>query len=435
MRPISFGLVAAMVLAALVAATSAAAADAPMAAATPLVAAAHMPCTVSDARFIGDMTLADGGAVKAYEVACQEGLGYVLIAKTKGSTPPDFFDCFAASRPDAKGKPSPTACKLPANANPSASLQSLVDKSGHGCPIDKARAIGTGGGKGYYEIACKSGQGLVLITSQVAGGPAPVADDCLAIAGSGAIQCELTTRAQELAVVDPLIAASGAACAIKDRRFVGTMTNGDTYYEVACADGKGYMVSSDASGKFSQAITCGQAVNIADGCTLTDSRKAQTEESALYAQLAKKAGFDCQVSKYAVFPTREAGKEVVELQCANRPDGGVGIFPASGAPVVYDCLRSENYGFRCTMTDTTPLYPKLSAQLKAKNKGSCVVSGARSYAATTTSDLVEVACSDGLPGWVIEYPTNGANPSDLLNCTQAANIGGGGCQLPTNRKN
>jgi hypothetical protein len=437
MRCVRLGLAAAMALTALIAATTAFAApkDASSTDTPPLVAAAHAPCTVTASRFIGEGALADKTQVKSYEVACQEGLGYVIIAKLKPAGTPIFFDCLTASRPGPDGKPSPTACKLPANANPSAGLQPLVDKTGHSCPVDKARAIGSSPEKNYYELACKDGQGVVLITPVTVGGPAPTAENCLALGdGGGDLKCTLTTHEQQLAVVDQLAAASGRACTAKGRRFVGTMTSGDTYYEVACADGKGYMLAADSSGKLNQTVDCINATGIGGGCTLTDIRQAQTEESALYSRLAKKAGFDCQVSKYGVFPAKDASTEVVELQCANRPDGGVGIFPASGAPLVYDCLRAQNQGYRCSMSNEEALYPKLSAQLRAKNKPSCVVSGARPFGRTSTTDLIEVACADGGPGWVLEYPTASTEPSTLLNCAQAAAGGGGGCQLPTNRK-
>lgn len=436
MRSVRLGLAAAMALAALAAATTAFAApkDSSATDAPALLTAGHVPCTMTASRFVGEGALADKTQVKSYEVACQEGLGYVVIAKVKPAGPPIFFDCLAADRPGPDGKPSATACKLPANANPGASLQPLVDKTGHTCAIDKVRAIGSSPDKNYYELACKDGQGMVLVTPVTVGGPAATVDNCLALGDGGSLKCTLTTPEQELAVVDPLVGASGKACVVKGRRFVGMMTSGDTYYEVACADGKGYMLAANGDGKLSQTVDCANATGIGDGCTLTDTRKAQTEESALYSKLANKAGFNCQVSKYGVFPTKEAGTEVVEMQCANRPDGGVGIFPSSGAPLVYDCLRAQNQGYRCSMSPEDAVYSKLSAQLKAKNKPSCIVSGARPFGRTTTTDLIEVACADGGPGWVLEYAHASTEPSGLLNCAQAASIGGEGCQLPTNRK-
>jgi hypothetical protein len=128
---------------------------------------------------------------------------------------------------------------------------------------------------------------------------------------------------------------------------------------------------------------------------------------------------------------------VVELQCSNRPDGGIGIFPARGTPRVLDCVRSLTEGYKCSFSPESAAYPRLYAQLQAKGKPSCQVSGARPFGRTTAGeDLVEVACSDGGPGWVLQYPTTGGStPSTLLNCAQAAQMGGGkGCQLPTNMK-
>jgi hypothetical protein len=53
---------------------------------------------------------------------------------------------------------------------------------------------------------------------------------------------------------------------------------------------------------------------------------------------------------------------------------------------------------------------------------------------TENEGFVEVACSDGLPGWVLGYPTGVAKPAakEFLSCAQAKGIGGG-CKLPTNK--
>jgi len=169
------------------------------------------------------------------------------------------------------------------------------------------------------------------------------------------------------------------------------------------------------------------------GCTLTDTRAALTAENALYSDLAKKAGFNCDVAKYGPFPVQGA-VDVVELKCSNREDGGVGVFPVKGVSIVYDCIRSVNQGYACTYTKPELNYPKLTAQLVARGRTSCTVSGARPFGANDTYDYVEVACADGGPGWVIQYPLTAQKPNDLLNCAQAANLAPGGCQLPTNKR-
>jgi hypothetical protein len=419
-------------LAAMLAAASASAKDADV---TQVIADAHIPCTVTAQRAAGEGALADGTQVKSYEVACQEGLGYIVLAKQKAGAAPITYDCLAASEPGKDGKPNPMACKLPANAHPADGLNPVLQKAGADCTVDKGRWLGATKEQTIYEALCKNGQDLLLLSPLVAGGPAPVVDTCLSLesGGGGSLKCSLSTPAEQLALVDPLVASSNKACSVKDKRYV-LSTNTDYYYEVACADGKGFMMKVDKTGKVGQTVDCAQASYIGGGCTMTDARKAQTEEAALFSSLSKKAGFDCQISKYESFPQSDSSRDVIEMQCSNRPDGAVGVFPSSGTPQVFDCLRAQAHGFRCSMTSIDPLFSKLTAQLKARGRGSCAVSGARPLGTrSATSDFVEVACADGGPGWVIEYPFDGQTPSNLYNCVQAKSLTGEACQLPTNQ--
>jgi hypothetical protein len=295
--------------------------------------------------------------------------------------------------------------------------------------------IGVGQTQTYYEVACKDGSGVILMAPNKPDGPPIVAANCLQFGPDSKAKCILTTSATQLGMVDKLAAATGK-CTVKDRRFVATdAATSNDYFEVACTDGKGYILHADASGNLKETIDCAQASGIAGGCTMTDTRAALTQQNALYTGIAKKAGFNCDVSRYAPFPTSGGDNEIVELQCSNRVDGGVGVFPLrSGTPKVYDCLRSQGQGFRCTFTKTDALLPKLSGQLQAMNKGSCVVNGARFFGAATDADFIEVACADGGPGWVIQYPKTSEKPERVLNCAQAGALGAGGCQLPTNVK-
>jgi hypothetical protein len=415
----------------MLAASSASAKDADV---TQAIADAHIPCTVTAQRAGNAGQLADGTQVKTFEVACQEGMGYVVMVKEKAGAAPLTFDCLAAAEPGKDGKPNPMACKLPANANPSQGLNPVLQKAGTACQVDKARWMGQTKDQTIYEALCKSGQDLLVLAPLAASGPAPVVDTCLSLAnGGGSLKCTLSTDAAQLALVDPLVASSSKACTLKDKRYV-LSTNTDYYYEVACADGKGFMMKVDKTGKVGQTIDCAEANYIGGGCTMTDARKAQTEEASLFSSLAKKAGFDCQVSSYESFPQSDSSRDVIEMQCSNRPDGAVGIFPGSGTPQVFDCLRAQAHGFKCSKTSTDALFPKLTSQLKARGRGSCTVSGARPLGTrSSTSDFVEVACADGGPGWVIEYPFDGQTPSNLYNCVQAKSLTGEACQLPTNQ--
>ena len=442
MRPIAIGLTAALALAALIPAAvisapkakdkppavDAKAREAGMKAAPDIAKAVGISCTVTDARLIGSDKKT---STDYYEVACQEGLGFALVAK-KDATP-QSYNCLETAQAAADGKPSALACVLPANADPKAGLAPYLAKANTRCEIENARAIGAGAKNTYFEVACKGGSGYIVTTSSpINVGQEVAANSCLLYDEGGNVSCKLTDKATQLAVVDTLAGASGKNCAVKDKRYV-LSTKTDNYFEVVCQDGKGYMLQQTAAtGAFVKAIDCAQAGFVGGGCTLSDAVAAQTEQAGLYTKLATKAGFDCKVEKYGMLPTNDPRKEIVELKCSNRPDGGIGIFSVD-KNIVYDCVTSELNGYRCSFTKPDAAFPRLTADLKGLGKGSCVVSGSRVIGQTPTQGFVEVACADGLPGWVMAYPLGQTTPkpAELLSCLQAKGVGGG-CKLPTN---
>ena len=211
--------------------------------------------------------------------------------------------------------------------------------------------------------------------------------------------------------------------------------SGALYYEVACQDGKGYVLEQAKTGALTRTIDCANADFLNGGCKLTDARQAKTEQAGLYTTLAKKAGFDCNVSGYAPFSVNVSGKEVVELACSNRPGGGVGVFGVGSAgSVVYDCAHSELKSFRCSLTKPAASYPLLTADLKALGKASCQVSASRMVGVTADQRAyMEVGCADGLQGYMIEYSLNPIAAKAVIVCSEAKGISGG-CTLPGNIK-
>ena len=431
-----------------------------------IIQASGAGCTVSDARFIGEgqQDIPDAAAsaaigkaakdqlngdkeamaklkgklkekVSYYEVACNEGMGFAVIAKkdVAGSVP-QTYSCLESSQPGPDGKTGGLACILPGNQNSKAGLSPFVKKGGVTCDIENARAIGSGAKNSYFEVACKGGAGYIVQTTS----PMNVAGDvavnsCLLYEEGGNVSCKLTTRQTQLAVVDTLNTGAGTNCAIKDKRYV-LSTKTDNYYEVACQDGKGYMYQqAAATSAFVKAIPCAQAGFVGGGCTMTDAVAAQTEQAGFYTKLAAKAGFPCDVEKYGMLPTNDPKKEIVELKCKGTDVGGIAVFTATGG-TVYDCLTAELNGFRCSFSKKDTQYARLTKDLVGFNKASCTVSDARIIGANDNEGFVEVACSDGLPGWVLGYPTGVTKPAakEFLSCAQAKGIGGG-CKLPTNK--
>lgn len=395
-----------------------------MAEAPALAQSAGLTCKVVDARFI----IADNKTkTNYYEIACDQGLGYVVISDP-AKPAPTGAPCYEANRP-IEGKPSPLTCRLPGNVDLQAQLVPYVAKSGVTCTVAKSRYIGASPTKTFIELACQEGAGQIMILTNPANlsGGAEMSN-CLNYEPGGTVSCELTDRAAQLAIIDTLMAGSGKTCAIKDKRYVLSTKAGSNWYEAACQDGSGYMIEQAANGALARTVPCADADFVGGGCTMTDARASKTEQNGLYSRLAGKAGFNCNVERYGVFNVPD--KEIVELKCTDRPDGAIADFSSAKA-VVYSCPVAEAQGYRCSFSDKAQSYAQITKDLKSLKDTTCVVRETRPMdKATDTTVYVEANCSDGNGSYVIGYQRGGTKATEVLACAQAKSLGG--CKLPGN---
>jgi hypothetical protein len=407
-----------------------------MAALPALLTAAGSDCKLSDGRFLGETVDPKTKKKTAlYEAACDGSEG--LLVEQIAAETPLTFTCVEAAEPGPDGKKRGNQCVLPANLDPKAGLTGFIAAAKVTCTPDKVRALGHSPTNVFVELACHEGGGFILEFSNPPRLDKPAsANPCIMFDPSNNVHCVLTDRAAQLAIIDKMVAASGKPCVIKDRGFIGVTQSGATYYEVACADGKGWVVQQAADGSFAKIIDCAFADSIAGGCKLTDTRQAKTEQSGLYTTLSKRAGFNCEVSGYAPLPVDVPGKEVVELTCSNRPDGAIGIFAASSSQPseIIDCAHAELRSYRCALSKPAAAVGSLTAELRALGKMECTVSNSRVVGVTTDKHgYIEVACSDGLPGYMIEYAMDPMKATSTITCFEAKGIAGG-CTLPGNVK-
>ena len=391
-----------------------------------VLAAAGLSCQMSDARKIGEDKK---NKKNYYEVACAPGtMGYVLEAG-EGATP-TAYSCIEANTPPAPGQPPSAPCILPGNANPASILAPLMKTAGVDCTPTEARGIGQTKSNTYMEVACQGGAGYILLASVPFDGAKPLqAQNCLMYDDADTnIKCKVGDRATRLAVVDKYVTAANNGCAVKDKRFVGVAKDGSTFYEASCNDGKGYIYKVDNTGSLKESYDCAKATQILGGCTLTDARQAQTEQAGLYTRLAQKLGSKCDVERYALFPPKP-GEEDVELVCKDG-SGAIGIFKSAGAgSQVIDCGRAPVAGFKCSLGKDTG-FANLTADLKKfKSDTTCDVSATRMVGKTEKgTTYMEVACSDKLKGYIIEYqPSPTVSAVAVTNCAMARE-----CKLPGN---
>ncbi|HYE44573.1 MAG TPA: hypothetical protein VEA44_02245 [Caulobacter sp.] len=400
-----------------------------MAEAPALAKTAGVTCNITDARYVVSGTDPKTKLKTDYfEVACDQGMGFLVVVDASKPAP-TVAPCWEANKPIGD-KPSPLACKLPGNLDLQAQLTPYIAKAGKACVVEKSRYIGASPTKTFLEVACQGGVGYILETASPANvsGEAKL-NSCLNYEAGQTVACELTDRATQLAVVDKLMASSGKACVMKDRRYVLSTTKGESWYEAACQDGTGYMVEQKADGTLSRALACADADFVGGGCTLTDARAAKTEQNGLYSRLATNAGFKCTVEKYGIFTV--PNKEVVELKCSDRADGAIAEFKGSTG-TIYNCAVAEAQGYRCSFTKKDLAYAQITKDLRSLKDTTCNVRETRTLdRATDNAVYVEANCDDGNGSYVLGYQRGGTKAVEVLSCVQAKNLGG--CKLPGNK--
>jgi hypothetical protein len=403
----------------------------------PLVQSTGINCTVTDALFMGQAPAKDAAGKdihsKYYEVACQQGLGYVLQAPDSGDAA--AFDCLAMSRYKPKeGEPDKGQiyCRLAPNVDPLKGIEALMTKAAPGCSVSQATYMGASAADkvDQYEVGCASGDAYILQDPRIGSSKTLVAANCLALDPG---QCPTyLPKDKYTARISAMAAPSGRQCQVTDGRYIGTSaSNKHTYYEVACSDEKaGFVLEMDPTNKYAGSIDCARASSIGSGCTLTSAAAAQTAENATYSKLAQSIGYPCNVKAYHSFgQDQETKREVVELACEDRPDGVIALLPVDTGQKgeYFNCVRAELRGLKCALTPTQATYARVSSQISAAGK-SCQVSNARAVGkANDGAEFIEVACTGG-GGQMVEYVPNSEKVKSVTPCAQAAGIGGG-CKL------
>lgn len=213
-----------------------------------------------------------------YEVACQQGLGYLITEGQRGQ-PPTAYLCIEASTPGPGSGPGPapgpgmTQCALTGNLVEAqrTAINGYVGKAAPGCVLDRWRAVGRTSANTLIEVSCREGAGQMLLASN------PLAPDkeveavsCLGLDSGGAVKCTLSDPAAQLALADKMFNDESARdCKVKQRRYMVTATTGDIFYEFLCEDGKGYVMQQKAKGSFGGTAECSSKVaSDLGGCTL-----------------------------------------------------------------------------------------------------------------------------------------------------------------------
>jgi hypothetical protein len=393
--------------------------------------AAGVSCTVADAAFVGSVKDTAGAIRNVYEVACRDGLGY-LIQHGQSGADTKSYDCLvvaaSAAASAAAGRAGAAQCRLAGNAQPAQTLQPMVTAAGGTCTVNNARYVGSrANGTTLYEIGCAQGSGFILERPAAAGARATLIN-CLSVAGTQAA-CTLTTPAQVVASLLPVVARAGRPCTVADARVAGrNPQNQHDIIEIGCQGGApGFLMEVNNTGGFVRALDCDRVTGLT--CTFTNTAALQAAGKAALLGRVRAAGLaGCTPADARLLGAESGtGREVVEVSCSNRPYGAIALLASPTTPrnEVVDCLAAPRWGGQCQLTQASSVYPVASAAMRVRGRNpGCQINNARWMGSTRQGESwYEVACADGR-SFLMDYRGAGQVAS-VLTCREGAEVGGG----------
>jgi hypothetical protein len=272
---------------------------------------------------------------------------------------------------DAEVPKDPVLARAKASAQSTALLQSLQIA----CDVNDAQLVVAGtrrpksGGKQVetrvYEVACAGRIGYLLETQ---GTDMPIAISCLSAeetrAGDVAkgkeptFFCKLPANRDVYAMVKWMIQErADAQCDVKDLKLFGRSESTQSdYSEVACQDGKGFLLRIAQPGSQAKTVvmSCAEAAKQSIKCRMTDPGPI---EAAVTMQTFKEAlarnGVTCNIGQIRLIGQEDNLKRyAVEYLCADRGNAAVAFIPLAGNSNPYeslDCATAlSSRGVACT---------------------------------------------------------------------------------------
>lgn len=316
-----------------------------------------------------------------------------------------------------------------------AEAPAVVQAVGVPCGISEARLIGADKKTktSYYEVAC--GPGAMGYVLQNPAGGAPTAFSCIeantppAPGQAPSAPCMLSGNDNPKALLQPMMKRAGVECLPEQARGIG-QTKSNTYVEVACQGGAGYIlvasVPFDVS-KPAEAQNClmydDAATNIK--CSITD----HASRMAVVDKYAAAANNGCAIKERRFVGMSKGNISFFEAACQ---DGKGYIYKASANGALeetYECAKATQILGGCTLTDSRAalteqagLYTRL-AQAAGSN---CQVERYALFPPKPGEEDVELVCKDGSGAIGIFMP--GGKGSRIVDCARAP-IAGFKCSM------
>jgi hypothetical protein len=215
-----------------------------------------------------------------------------------------------------------------------------------------------------YEVVCGNGMGY-FIASQ--GPERPLVMSCFAADATHAASlangdksdlfCQLKANKDIKAMAAALLAKAGTSCDVNSVRWYGiVVATGTEYTEVACADGRGYLLKNQQinPGASVSAMSCEDAAGQNLHCRLS---KGGPPPAQVMTDRFKRAitqnGVACDALQIRLVGRETVSRRyVVEAQCPEQPDGLVAFIPLDDPNHQFesmDCAAAAEHHVTCAL--------------------------------------------------------------------------------------
>jgi hypothetical protein len=202
-----------------------------------------------------------------------------------------------------------------------------------------------------YEVACAGSMGYLLETVSK---EMPIAISCLSAEEARAVDvakgkepsffCQLPENANVYALVTSMINAGvGAQCEVGTLQLYGRSQSTHTEYsEVACKDGKGFLLRMAQPGTQAETVvmSCAEAAKQSIKCRLTDPGPVEAPVTLqTFKEALARNGVACDIGQIRLIGQEDHLKRyVVEYICANQPKSAIAFIPLAENSNPYESL-------------------------------------------------------------------------------------------------
>ncbi|MDP1913975.1 hypothetical protein [Brevundimonas sp.] len=225
--------------------------------------------------------------------------------------------------------------------------------------------------------------------------------------------------------------AAGLTCQVSESALLGTTNDNDDLYEVACAGGGGYILTTASPPQsFECLVLAAQADRIrAEGgevaanstCNLPGNQSA----AATIAAFAVEAGVSCQVDAGKALGATPEGNLVYEVGCAGVD--GFHIERTAQGWKATDCLQIMATSLTCEFTTVAEQVAGYKTLLVGTAIDDCDPARIHLLAQNDTGRFIEVKCVSG-EGYVTRVKDDAVG--QVYPCALAVRIGGGCTMTP-----